>query len=450
MSSVFVPALVLVACIVLQALVPRQRLVIVLGGAAIAGLWSALTHTATIGELLASLPWDVFVILVSLGVLSEIFARSRLFDRLAVRVTRLGGAHPGRIAPLFAAVMFLVSGLVNNLTALLLVLPVLLALLRLTGTTRRHLRWTVGPLIVACNLGGASTPVGDFPAVLLLGAGAMRFGDYLRAAFPAAAFALVVVLAALVLLVRPARDVVHSSLSQRLTVAVIDALYRNVRIERRVMAGTSAVLVAMIAAWMVLPSYAVTPELVAWTGAALALALLLVAGGRAVDRRSAARDILSRALDAETTLFLFALFFMVGVVRRTGLFQALAQGILALPVGPEARLLIFLVAAGLLTGLFSAGPSMAALLEVARELGHSLPPAAVYVGLAMSVCAGSSLLLTAATAGPLAQSMVERAKLRDPAGEPLAFGFADFLPVGIVSFAIIQGVAVATGLVMAR
>ena len=83
MSSVFVPALVLVACIVLQALVPRQRLVIVLGGAAIAGLWSALTHTATIGELLASLPWDVFVILVSLGVLSEIFARSRLFDRLA-------------------------------------------------------------------------------------------------------------------------------------------------------------------------------------------------------------------------------------------------------------------------------------------------------------------------------------------------------------------------------
>jgi hypothetical protein len=46
---------------------------------------------------------------------------------------------------------------------------------------------------------------------------------------------------------------------------------------------------------------------------------------------------------------------------------------------------------------------MAALLEVAPPLVDEVGPAAVYVGLAFGVCAGSSLLLTAATSGPLAQ-----------------------------------------------
>jgi Na+/H+ antiporter NhaD/arsenite permease-like protein len=206
----------------------------------------------------------------------------------------------------------------------------------------------------------------------------------------------------------------------------------------------------MVVAWMTLPAYGVPPELVAWCGAAIALGLFLARRRRRADDHDAARTILARALDAETTLFLFALFFMVGVVRRTGVFHALAGGLLALPVGPGPKLVAFLCVAGLVTGLFSAGPSMAALLEVAHELTRTLPAPAVYVGLAMSVCAGSSLFLTAATSGPLAQAMVERAKLRGPDGEPIHFGFGDFLPVGLLAFVLILGVALTTGLLLAR
>jgi hypothetical protein len=67
----------------------------------------------------------------------------------------------------------------------------------------------------------------------------------------------------------------------------------------------------------------------------------------------------------------------------------------------------------------------------------------VYVGLALSVCAGSSLLLTAATAGPLMQSLVERAGLRDVHGQPLVFGFKEFLPVGLLGFCVILAVGIA-------
>ncbi len=102
---------------------------------------------------------------------------------------------------------------------------------------------------------------------------------------------------------------------------------------------------------------------------------------------------------------------------------------------------MFLLLARVLAGLFSAGPSMAALLEVAASLAKQLPPSAVYLGIALSVCAGSSLFLTAATSGPLAQALTERAELCDIDGRLLRFGFFEFLPAGLVGFAIIEATA---------
>ena len=110
-------------------------------------------------------------------------------------------------------------------------------------------------------------------------------------------------------------------------------------------------------------------------------------------------------MDIEAVLFLLSLFVMVGAVRRSGLFEQAARALTALPWPPEAQLALFLLTAGVLTGVFSAGPSMAALLDVAEALARTLPPTAVYVGLALSVCAGSSLFLTAATSGPMAQML---------------------------------------------
>jgi Na+/H+ antiporter NhaD/arsenite permease-like protein len=141
-------------------------------------------------------------------------------------------------------------------------------------------------------------------------------------------------------------------------------------------------------------------------------------------------------------LFLLGLFLMVGAVRRTGLFADLAIALTRLPMAPRLQLVLFLILSGVTTGLFSAGPSMAALLEVAQVLAQKFPPGAVYVGLALSVCAGSSLLLTAATSGPLLQTLTERAQLRDRHGQTLVFGFFDFLPVGLLGFCVIQAVAI--------
>jgi len=439
-ARVILPGILMTA-LALQALLPKRRVLIVTCGAGLSCLAATLLGIATTPALLAEVPWNVLVILVALGLLSSMLAEAGLFDRLAVIATRASRADAVRALAVFAVVMYVVSGVVNNITALVLVLPVLHVLLKLAGPRQRYVSWTVGVLLVACNLGGAATPIGDFPAILLLSGGRLTFVGYLQRAAPATAVALAVLLAIVLVVVRPARGVARDPISAQLTRAIVLAMHRRVALDRRTFVPAVVSLALMLAAWTLLPaSWGITPELVCWLGVGLALAL----------RHRLGEKLVRSGIDSEATLFLLSLFVMVAAVRRAGVFEAVARSIQTLPISPTGQLVVFLLVAGLVTGIFSAGPSMAALLDVADSLARRLPPHAVYVGLALAVCAGSSLFLTAATSGPLAQAITERANLRDPEGRPLRFGFSDFLPVGLVSFCVIEATAIAYALLALR
>ncbi len=425
---------ILVLTLVVQARLASARMFVVLGGAAASCLASALFGLGGSRELLAEVPWDVLVLLVTLGLLSEAFVEARLFAVVAVRAAELSRASPVGIAIVFGASMYLVSALMNNLTALVLVLPIVLIILRVAGAGQRQVSWTLGTLLVTCNLGGAATPIGDFPAILLLGRGSMTFTGYLARAAPATFVGTAVVLSiAALALTRVGRGHVDRKLRTSISRMLLRSLYRGVRLDRKLVGWLTFVFAAMLASWTFLPaSGAISPDLVGWIGVLVALAARPAFGERIIRSR----------VDVEAVLFLLALFVMVAAVRRTGVFGLAATTLTTLPVSAPVQLVLFLLLVGIVTGIFSAGPSMAALLEVAAALATRLPPELVYVGLALAVCAGSSLFLTAATSGPLAQSLTERAHIVGPDGKRIRFGFVEFLPIGFVSFVVIEAVAI--------
>lgn len=437
MAAVVLTA-ILVVTLVVQARFAAVRMLVVLSGAAAACLASALLGQGGSHELLAEVPWDVLVLLVALGLLSEAFVEARLFAVVAVRAAELSRASPVGIALVFGAAMYFISALMNNLTALVLVLPIVLIILRVAGAGQRQVSWTLGTLLVACNLGGAASPIGDFPAILLLGRGSMSFTSYLVRAAPATLVAVIIVLAVAALALRRAHGRVGGELRAAISRTLLRALYRGARLDKRLLVWISGVFVAMLLAWTLLPpSGPVSADLIGWVGVLVALAVRPSFGERTLRSR----------VDVEAVLFLLALFVMVAAVKRTGVFALAATKLASLPVAPPVQLVLFLLLVGIVTGVFSAGPSMAALLEVAAVLAKRLPPHVVYVGLALSVCAGSSLFLTAATAGPLAQSLTERAHLVGKDGKRVRFGFAEFLPIGLVSFVIIEAVAIGYSLI---
>src|SRR5262245_32103071 len=110
-AQAILPAL-LVVTLILQAALPSYRLLIVMTGAALSCLATSLLGLGHASQILADVPWDVLVILVGLGLVSEVFVESRIFGVLAMKICRASRADPRRIAIFFAIGMFSHGGLV--------------------------------------------------------------------------------------------------------------------------------------------------------------------------------------------------------------------------------------------------------------------------------------------------------------------------------------------------
>ena len=124
--------------------------------------------------------------------------------------------------------MFILSCTVNNLTALLLVLPILLTVLKVLGATQKFIGICLSLLIVSCNLGGAATPIGDFPAILLMGTGSIPFAKYLFLAFPMCILIFVVLLILTSGYYRMKSGVHTAKLEKLLASTAMEKLYRNI------------------------------------------------------------------------------------------------------------------------------------------------------------------------------------------------------------------------------
>jgi len=421
---------VMVITLILQALVPTRKMLVIFCGATVTMTIAASVGNQSINAIYSGVPWDVLVILLGLGIFSSLFARSRVFSYLAVWCSRTSKGDYLLILIMFSSIMFFLSCTLNNLTALLLVLPVLLSILKALGVSRNFIALCFSLLIVACNLGGAATPIGDFPAILLMGTGSISFLRYLTLAFPMCLLLFTVIVVVAVYYHQRKGEANPSLLERSLALTSMAKLYRNITIDKGILYSGIAVFCVMFGLWMVTAEMGLSPGIICFIGVGIFM----------VIKHEEAETIIRHQIDFESILFLTALFIMVSCMAGSGILEDVA-GLLS-GYFTDTRMLVcaLMICCGISTAIFSAGPSMATMLPIAQQiiLKGDVAGDTVYVGLALSVCAGSSFLLTAATAGPLAQSMVEKSGLKTREGGSATFNFMTFLPFGIVSYTIIQ------------
>ena len=421
---------VMIATLIIQALVPARKMIVILSGATVTLTIAATLGNQRIWDIYSGVPWDVLVILLGLGIFSSLFARSRLFSALAVWCSRASRGKYLLILIMFSSIMFILSCTLNNLTALLLVLPVLLSILKALGATQRFIALCFSMVIVACNLGGAATPIGDFPAILLMGTGSISFVRYLILAFPMCIllFGVLLVLFAVYYSRRGNEDA--APLERSLALISMAKLYRNFTIDKTILYPGIGVFCVMFGLWIVAGRIGLSPGVICFIGVGLLM----------VIKNEAAEDIVRHGIDFESILFLTALFLMVSCMAGSGILDSIAGYMTVYFTDTKMLVCALMICCGISTAIFSAGPSMATMLPIAQQIiaKGNVPGETVYVGLALSVCAGSSFLLTAATAGPLAQSIVEKSGLTTREGQKATFDFMTFLPFGIFAYTIIQ------------
>ena len=394
-------AAIFLAALALIALEWVHRTKVALTGAALMVLLGVIDQE----QAIEAVDWATLGLLAGMMVIVGLTEPTGVFTYLALRAAQLSRGNPVALVFLLAGVTGLLSAFLDNLTAILLVVPVTLLLADL-------LRISPVPLVLtevlASNIGGTATLIGDPPNIMI---GTHRkelsFLDFIVNLAPVALVSLLVTTALLALVFRRSFRVAPGRAAK---IAALEP-GRDLRGARH-LKRTLAVLAGTILAFFGHTLLHVEPAVVALTGATV---MLLVAA-----------DDVERALERVewSTLFFFVgLFVMVGGLEERGVIEAIASRLADLTDGSataEGMVVLWGAAAG--SALVDNIPFTAAMIPVVDSLQGGTFDDGLWWALALGACFGGNATMIAAAANVAATGILDRT------GHPVSF--VRFLAVG--------------------
>ncbi|XP_017796010.1 PREDICTED: P protein-like, partial [Habropoda laboriosa] len=125
---------------------------------------AALNERPTMDELISWIDVDTLLLLFSMMILVAVVAETGIFDWLAVYAYKITG---GKLWPLVGTLCFFtafVSSILDNVTTVLLMTPVTIRLCEVMEINPVPI---LTAMVVYSNIGGAMTPIGDPPNVII-------------------------------------------------------------------------------------------------------------------------------------------------------------------------------------------------------------------------------------------------------------------------------------------
>jgi Na+/H+ antiporter NhaD/arsenite permease-like protein len=356
--------------------------------------------------------WATLGLLAGMMIIVGLTEPTGVFTFLALRVAQLSRGRPIALVFLLAFVTGVLSAFLDNLTAILLIVPITLLIADL-------LRIPAIPLvlveIVASNIGGTATLIGDPPNIMIGTARPeLSFLDFIVNLAPVALVTLVIVTSGLALVFRRQLRVAPERAAE---IALLDAA-RDMR-EARKVRRTLAVLLGTIAAFFLHTLLHVEPAVVALTGATV---MLLVAA----DDVEAALE----RVEWSTLFFFLGLFVMVGGLQEQGVVDEVAEWLADVTGGSsraEGLTILWGSAAG--SAAVDNIPFTAAMIPVVESLQGDEFDDGLWWALALGACFGGNATMIAAAANVAATGILDRS------GQPVSFlrFLALGLPVTLVS-----------------
>jgi Na+/H+ antiporter NhaD/arsenite permease-like protein len=399
---------------------PLAAAIFVIALAVIALEWVHRTKIALVGaglmviigvldeqHAIDAIDWRTLGLLTGMMILVGLTERTGIFTYVALRVAQLSGGSPLRLVFLLAGVTGLLSAFLDNLTAILLIVPITLLLADVLGISALPL---VLIEVIASNIGGTATLIGDPPNIMIGSHVAeLTFVDFIVNLAPVALVTLALVATLLYLFFRSQLAISPACAAE---ISRLDPA-RDVR-ESRYVKRSVAVLVGTIVAFFFHATLHLEPAVVALAGATI---LLLVAGDDV-------EDALER-VEWSTIFFFLGLFVMVGGLEERGIVAEVAEFLADVTGGSrtgEALAILWGSAGG--SALVDNIPFTAAMIPVVDELGEGGQfDDANWWALALGACFGGNATMIAAAANVAATGVLERS------GQPISF--ARFLVVGV-------------------
>jgi len=336
--------------------------------------------------------WNVIFLLLGMMIIVGVLRETGVFEFLAISAAKRAKGKPFRVMVTFVLLTAFASALLDNVTTVLLIAPVTLLVC---------LRLGVPPVpfliaeVLASNIGGAATLIGDPPNIIIASRGDLSFNDFLINMGPIVLLLLVVYLGLCRFLFRKA------FLYDEEKVAAVMRLNEKEAIEDRpLLIKAGAVLVLVTIGFVLHSALDTEVSVVALLGAGL---LVAIAG---LSPKEYLREV-----EWTTLVFFAGLFVMVGALIKVGVIGSLSKVVTEVTGGNLllASILILLVS-GVLSGIVDNIPYVATMAPLVADLADEAgnPGNVLWWALALGADLGGNTTIVGAAANVVVIGIAEK------------------------------------------
>lgn len=384
--------------------------------AAVAGaLLLILTGVLSVESGFSYVDLNTLGVLIGMMLFVAVVKNSGIFEYIAIKAAKIAKGRPWPLMVLFALITAVLSAFLDNVTTVLLIGPMTLAI---TSMLRINPIPFFMTQIMASNIGGTATLIGDPPNIMIGSAAGLSFTDFITNTGVAVLFVLAATIVFFYFIYGRKLHVEPEAMDSILQ------LDENKAIKDRSLLIKSVVMILLVVFGFVFHAQL---HLESCTIALTAAAVMLLIGRQDVEEIVA-------GVEWTTILFFTGLFIVVGGLQETGVIQILANGLMDLTEGHMTlTILLILWVSAIVSSFLDNIPFVATLIPLILTMQSSgVDVTPLWWAVSLGACLGGNGTLIGASANVVLSGISNRH------GFPITFAsyFKVGFPLMLVSVAI--------------
>ena len=342
-------------------------------------------------EAFRAIDLNVIFLLVGMMIMVSILAETGLFEWIAIKATQLVKGEPIPLLVLLMLATAVFSAFLDNVTTILLIVPVTIVMLE-------NLKLDTKPFIIgeilASNIGGTATLIGDPPNILIGSEAGFSFNDFIINLGPVIIINLIVTIFLLYFFYCRKLKV-----SRELKAHIMELSPDRALKDKKLMYQSLVILLLVIAGFVSHEITHIEPSIIALAGA---MALILVS-------KKEPEEIFEK-VEWPSLFFFMGLFIMVEGLVEVGVIQMLAEATLSLTKGDFQKTALFIgILSSSVSPIIDNIPYTTTMLPLIKNLETAFPNVdALWWSLALGACLGGNATLIGASANVVAANISKK------------------------------------------
>ena len=402
MNTMQIIAIVIFAATIITVMTEKVHRAV---AAVVGALLLILTGVLTVESGFSYVDINTIGVLIGMMLFVAIVKNSGIFEYIAIKAAKIAKGRPWPLMLLLCIITAVLSGFLDNVTTVLLIGPMTLAITNMLKTSPVPFFITQ---IMASNIGGTATLIGDPPNIMIGSAAGLSFLDFVANTGLAVVFVLAAMLVCFYFIYGRKLHVEAEAMAEVLQ------LDENKTIKDRPLLIKSVVMIVIVVFAFIFHSQL---HLESSTVALTAAGIMLLIGRQDVEEAIA-------GVEWSTLIFFTGLFIVVGGLQETGVIQIVANTLVDMTAGHMTlTILLILWVSAIISAFLDNIPFVATLIPLIRTMESSgVDVAPLWWAVSLGACLGGNGTLIGASANVVLSGISNRH------GFPITF--ASYFKVG--------------------